>query len=247
MRKMMIGAALLLCSAPLLAQGGMGGGMGGGGMGGMGGGPPGGGGGPPGGGEGRPQKPREMKPIKRSQIDRIVTAMFAEADSNRDGIVTIDELRLVVQARREAIIRTRFDAIDNNHDGTLSLAEFQAWQSSMGSVALSETGAMGDQGGPVAEAIMPKLGDDPEDAILGRLIEPLNASAIAQANSNYDAGASLEEVLAFEHARFDAADADHDGVLSAEEMRSLMPRRGPGGGPGGPGGPGGAGGPPPRN
>ncbi|WHO38134.1 hypothetical protein PMI04_016430 [Sphingobium sp. AP49] len=41
MRKMMIGAALLLCSAPLLAQGGMGGGMGGGGMGGgMGGGPP---------------------------------------------------------------------------------------------------------------------------------------------------------------------------------------------------------------
>lgn len=242
-RRTLLWAAMLFCSTPLLAQGGMGGGAMGGGMGG----PPGSGDGPPGGGQGRPARPREMKPIKRTQMDKVVTAMFREADSNRDGLVTIDELRLVVQARRDQIIRTRFAAIDADHDGAISLTEFQVWQGSMGSVALSETGALGDQGGPVAEAILPQLGDDAEDAVLARLIEPLNATVIAQANSNYDAGLSLEELLAFQHGRFDAADADHDGLLSADEMRSLMPRRGPGGpaGPGGPGGPGGP--PPPRN
>jgi Ca2+-binding EF-hand superfamily protein len=235
MRRTLLWAALLLGSTPLLAQSGMGGGMGG---------PPGGGDGPPGGGQGRPAKPREMKPIKRSQLDKVVTAMFQQADSNRDGVVTIDELRLVVQARRDQIIRARFTAIDGDRNGAISLAEFQAWQTSMGSVALSETGALGDQGGPVADAILPQLSDDPEDMVLARLIEPLNATVIAQANSNYDAGLSLEELLAFQRARFDAADADHDGLLLAGEMRSLMPRRGPGGqnGPAGPGGP-----PPPHN
>lgn len=242
MRRTLLWAALLLGSAPLLAQGSMGGGGMSGGMGGMGG-PPGGGDGPPGGGQGRPAKPREMKPIKRTQLDKIVTAMFQQADSNRDGLVTIDELRLVVQSRRDQIIRTRFTAIDSDRNGVISLAEFQAWQGSMGSVALSDTGALGDQGGPVADAILPQLGDDPQDMVLGRLIEPLNATVIAQANSNYDAGLSLEELLAFQRVRFDAADADHDGLLSADEMGSLMPRRGPGpGGQAGPGGP-----PPPRN
>nr|WP_311266857.1 EF-hand domain-containing protein [Sphingobium sp. WCS2017Hpa-17] len=233
MRRIVLLAALLLGSSPLLAQSGIGGsGMGGGAMGGGGmGGPPGGGDGPPGGGQGRPAKPREMKPIKRAQLDKVVTAMFQQADSNRDGIVTIDELRLVVQARRDQIIRTRFAAIDSDRNGAISLTEFQTWQTSMGSVALSEAGALGDQGGPVAEAILPQLGDDPEDRVLARLIEPLNATVIAQANSNYDAGLSLEELLAFQRARFDAADADHDGLLSADEMRSLMPRRGPGGPP----------------
>lgn len=43
---------------------------------------------------------------------------------------------------------------------------------------------------------------------------------------------SLEELLAFEGKRFEAADRDGDGTVSMEEMRPAGPRNG--GGPGGP-------------
>jgi Ca2+-binding EF-hand superfamily protein len=235
MRKILFSVALILCAAPLLAQGGGGPPGGGGGMGG----PP--GGGPPGGD--RPSKPREMKPIKRAALDKAVTAMFREADANGDGMVTIQELRSVIQARRDDIIRKRFAAIDKDRNGAISPDEFLAWQNQMGSVASTDAGATGDRDGPIAEMIRPHVGDDPEDGILAHLIQPIDVALIAQANSNYDAGLSLDELLAHERARFDAADIDKDGELSPDEMRRLMPRDNrPGGGPP----PMGGNGPPPR-
>jgi len=231
-------SVLLACSVPLLAQGGMGGGdMGGMGSGGMGGGGMQGGGGRPGGGgpppgmDG-PRPPRPPKPIKREQFDKLVTGMFRQADGNRDGTVTIDELRALFEARRGAIIRARFEKIDANHNGAIGLDEFSAWQMQMGSLASSDGAALGDRNGPVAEVIMPDVGDDPGEAGLAMLIEPLSVAVITQANANYDAGLSLDELLAYEGKRFDAADANHDGWLTMDELR---PPRGRGPGPmGGP-------------
>ncbi|MET0363899.1 MAG: calcium-binding protein [Sphingobium sp.] len=238
--------ALLLLSSASFAQ--MGGGMGGmggmdgdssGGMGGrrggMGGGMGGmGEGGPPGSG-GRPRM-AETKPIKRAKLDKPVQGMFTAADTNRDGIVTLDELKAVLLARRDAVIRTRFEKIDTNRDKLIDEREFIAWQASLGSVAVSDDEA-GDRGGPVAEAIAPVLDDDAEGFILKRLIDPLGPTVIANANSNYDKGLSLDELLTYERRRFDDADIDKDGELGAEEIRALMPRargRGPGGAEGGP-------------
>lgn len=241
---LLVAASLSLVAAPAaFAQdmpGGMDGGMGGG-MGGMGGGGPGGDG--PGEGGGKPAAPRPPKPVKRKQFDKIVTAMFREADADRNGTVTIAELHTVVEARREATIRARFAAVDSNRDGSVSAAEFMAWQKQMGSVASSDTQASGDRDGPIADAIMPAA-EGEDDYLLVAMIEPLNGTTIARANTNYDAGVSLEELLAYEGKHFDEADKDHDGELSMQELR---PAGGPGWGPGGrgPGGPGGAGGPPP--
>ncbi|MEE4453485.1 EF-hand domain-containing protein [Novosphingobium resinovorum] len=230
-----------------LAQGmgGMGGDMGGGGMGGdMGGGGGDMGGGPPSGGDGAPRAPRQPKPIKRERFDQVVTAMFREADTDRNGTVTLDELHAIVEARRAEIIRTRFARVDADHNGSISVAEFTAWQRDMGSAASQEGAAIGDRDGPIAEAIMPDAGKDPEDRMLAALIEPLTGTVIAKANTNYDAGVSLEELLAYEGKLFEAADADHDGYLTMEELRP----KGKDGGRmrGGPGGPGPMGGPPPR-
>ncbi|MFT3965463.1 MAG: EF-hand domain-containing protein [Sphingobium sp.] len=231
MRASFLGMALLLLSTPALAQMG-GGGMGGGGMGGGGmGGPPGGmgEGGPPGGG--RP-RPAEAKPIKREKLDKPVQAMFAAADTDRDGLVTLDELKAVLVERRDAIIRARFDRIDANRDRVIDQKEFVAWQTGLGSVAASDDQAAGDRGGPVAETLAPVLDDNAEGRMLAHIIEPLSATLIANANSNYDRGLSLDELLAHERKRFDDADTDKDGYLTAEEMRALMPRRaarGPGG------------------
>ncbi|MFZ2997284.1 EF-hand domain-containing protein [Sphingobium sp.] len=223
---------LLFCSVPALAQDSMGGmgGMDSGGMQGGGGRPGGGGGGPPG-GMGGPRRPALPKPIKRDRFDKMVTDMFRTADVNRDGMVTIDELRTLFETRRADAIRARFARIDTNRNGAISQDEFIAWQTQMGSVASSEVQALGDRNGPIAEAIMPDAGDDPAQQSLAAFIEPLSVTLIAQANVNYDAGLSLQELLDYEGKRFDAADANHDGWLTLDELRPL-PRRGPGAGPG---------------
>jgi len=238
----LLAVLLMTLAPPALAQGmgGMDGGMGGGGMGGGGmGGDDMGGGGPPGGG-GSARPPQPPKPIKRARFDKIVTDMFRDADTNRDGTVTLDELHALVEARRAVIIKERFAAIDADRNGSISMAEFSAWQSKMGSAAASDDAATGDRSGPIVEAVMPDVG---EDRALARLIEPLSGTVIARANTNYDAGVSLEELLAYEGKLFDAADTDHDGYLSMEELR---PKGKDGERMRGPGSPGPMGGPPPR-
>lgn len=242
----LVAASLSLLTAPIAfaqGMGGMDGGMGG--MQGMGGGGDM-GGGPQGGPEdsGKPAPPRPPKPVKRKQFDKLVTAMFRDADANKDGTVTVAELHSVVEARREATIRARFAAVDANRDGSLSAAEFMTWQKQMGSVASSDAQASGDRNGPIADAILPSP-DGEDDYAIAAMIEPLSGTVIAQANINYDAGVSLDELLAYEGRHFEEADKDKDGELSPDELRPVRPA-GRGRGPGGPG-PGGPGGPPPRN
>ena len=145
--------------------------------------------------------------------------MFREGDVNRDGMVMIDELRGLFDARRDTLIRARFTKIDSNHNGALSYEEFVAWQRQMGSVASSEVAGAGDRDGPIAEVLLPDIGDDPGSMGLAALIEPLSVGLITNANSNYDAGLSLEELLAYQGKRFDAADANHDGWLTMDELR----------------------------
>jgi Ca2+-binding EF-hand superfamily protein len=224
--------ATLLAASPALAQGGMGG-MGGG----MGGGGGGRGGGPsvdhgpdlPVG----PRGPHEMKPISLKTFDAAVIGMFRTADANHDGMVTLAEFNEVITARRDAIIRTRFKAIDTNHNGQIDEGEFIAWQRAMGSTALSDSAAT-QYAEIIPNSISPELGEGERNEALAVAVEPLNAVVIAAANTNYDAGMSLDELLAYEHARFDKADTDKDGTLSRDEVDAMSPRRG--GGPGGPGG-----------
>ncbi|CAN5353935.1 hypothetical protein BH10PSE13_BH10PSE13_17230 [soil metagenome] len=178
--------------------------------------------------------PTALKPIKREKLDKPVTEMFRAADTDRDGFITLGELQAVLAARRDAIIRARFDRIDANHSKTIEPQEFITWQAGLGSAASSESEAMGDNG-PIPESIGPELGKSDEDRILRLLIEPLNSVVIANANVNYDRGVSLDELLTHERKRFDAADADKDGWLTPEEIRSLSPRGRGGFGRGGPG------------
>lgn len=219
MRKLsLVILSLFLCqSGTAFAQ--MGGGMGG----------PGGGGDAPESApaESKPRQPRSLQPVKRSQFDKIVKGMFDEADTNNDGIVTLAELRALIESRRTAIIAARFARIDTDRNGSISKDEFMAWQRQMGSYAAQEAGSTGDRNGPVPEVIMPDRGKNGDDEMIAGMIEPLSSSVIAKANTNYDAGMSLAELLAYEGKIFDAADTDRDGYLTVQEMR-------PKGGPGGP-------------
>jgi Ca2+-binding EF-hand superfamily protein len=230
MRPTILALAALLLAVPASAQEGPpGGGMPGSGRGG---GPGGGGpgsGGPGGGGPGG-GRPKMMKPVSRARFDEAVTALFAIADRDSDGRATLAELRAVLAARRLAVIEARFATIDSDRSGTLSPTEFIAWQQGLGSMVLAEARA----DGPVPEVIEPVLGSKDRDRALARLIEPLNAVTLVNADTNHDAMVTLQEFVALQGARFSAADGDDDGEVSEEELRTLdrMGRRdipGPGG------------------
>ncbi len=226
MRHGLLLVALLSLSSPLLAQsgppsgGGPGGGMGGPGMGGPGGGPGG-------------RRPPEMKPIKRQAFDEAVTGMFRLGDTNGDGYVTLAELRATIDARRDAVVQARFERIDADRNGAISSAEFLAWQRDMGTAALSDNQAPTRDSEIIPAFIGPDLGEGEQYMALRRLIDPLSATMMVKANVNYDQGLTLEELLAYEGALFDAADKDGDGQIGAGDMRP----DGEGGRPGGPGGP----------
>jgi Ca2+-binding EF-hand superfamily protein len=244
MRALLISLFILALPSAAIAQGGMGGGMGGMGSGSMGSGGMGNGGGGRrgggmqggmGGGEGRRgpgngEGPAQMKPISREKMDKPIEEMFRAADVNKDGTVQLDELRAVLNAKREMLIHDRFKKIDANGDKLIDEKEFIAWQQSMGSLAASEAEGRGSGFGIVTESLPPPLGDGRDDQVLRIIIEPLTVDVLVSANVNYDKGVTLPELLAYEHLRFDAADADKDGKLSGEELRKFEPdggRRGP--------------------
>lgn len=180
-----------------------------------------GGGGPPAGGppSGGPPRMKEIKPVPHARFDKIVTAMFREADQNRDGIVTLDEVRAIASARRDTLIAARFDRIDTNRDRAISRDEFFAWQRGMGSVAQSDEAQAIGRDGLVPETIEPDYADEMEARLLLGIIEPLSAGLVAKANLDYDAGLSLAELLDWQGKRFAEADRDGNGAISMAEAR----------------------------
>jgi len=163
--------------------------------------------------------------IRRDRFDRAVAEMVASADSNRDDTITLAEFRAVIAARKDAAIRDRFATVDANRDRSLSYAEFDQWQRALGSLALTDEGAAAASAALVAEDIRPEPTRGPGGKVVARLVEPLNATMLAAANTDYDAGASLAEIQAYQGKRFDAADANKDGWVTEDEQRQAAPTR----------------------
>ena len=168
------------------------------------------------------KKPADVQPVQlsleRKTYDKLVEKMFKDADANHDGMVTLDELHQVIAERKDKLIRDRFAQVDANHDQAISYAEFNQWQQGLGSVALGSDRVAGGGEVIVPEDIGPEPGRKSEEQLAAGLIMPINATMLAAANTNYDAGASLAEVLAYEDKKFDQYDANHDGWLVGPEL-----------------------------
>jgi Ca2+-binding EF-hand superfamily protein len=221
--------ALSLLATPSAAQMGGGGGWGGGG-GGMGGHHRGSGGGMgagmggPGGGY---HEHRPIKPIKWSEFEAKLREAFAAADLDHNGVVTIDEVHAARDAKLKRLVDERFAMIDTNHDGAISRDEFAAWQLHMGDPDQADQKMAAEDRQQIADAsgkAFRRHGDD--DEVAGGLLAPVDEVLIVNADSNNDLALSLAEDLAWQKARFDAADTDHDGTLSEDEIRAARQKTG---------------------
>jgi hypothetical protein len=174
-----------------------------------------------------PGQPRRSpgEAVRRDKFDEAVAKMFASADTDRDGQLTLAELRTAIETRKAAAIHARFAGIDADRNQAVSFAEFDQWQRSLGSVVLSDEGAAAASSTVVSEDIGPEPVRGPSGPTLARLVAPLNATMLVAANTDHDGGASLAEVAAYEGKRFETADVNRDTWVTEDELRQARPAR----------------------
>jgi len=124
------------------------------------------------------------------------TRLFNRLDADRDGKITMAEVASTPSAKARAGKTTRrpgsalFAGADGNKDGVITRAEFDAATAS-GKIKLHHSAMRGSQ--------IARLFDSTDAGKQGRI--------------------SLEEAKQAELRQFDAADLNHDGVLTPDERR----------------------------
>ena len=214
MKKVLIGAAILLAGTAALAQT-----------------TP-----PPGVSQGTspvtvPQ-PRRMEQVRiRTMTDKVTTRdevaahvrrMFEHLDANHDGFVTreeVDSLHQRVMSMHDGMAKemadrgmkgpdraAAFDRLDTNHDGTISRQEFMAAKPHLEEhrVMIMRDGGMPDH--PGLEGMHMHAA-----SFGGHLFE--------MADANHDGRVSLQEATNAALQHFDRADLNHDGKLTPEERQ----------------------------
>lgn len=161
----------------------------------------------------------KFETLDRKELEAAVTAMFEDGDRDKDGELTLAEAEARTRDGREAEVARRFARIDSDDDGTIARDEFAAWE------------LQAHRAPPPPFAVPAKSSDAPGEPTVahgrgagGDVIyrrtpdQPLGAATVVAADANRDGALTLAELLAYQGARFDAADRDGDGRISPEEF-----------------------------
>ena len=150
-----------------------------------------------------PDRPGPEGDVTRQQAIERADRMFARLDANHDGRVTPDEMRAMGEHRRDEMRQHMFDRLDANHDGNISREEF----------AQAHDGPGGPDGGPGGHMGPPPGGPDGP-----------GGHGMGGAGMIGPEGVTLEQMRARALERFDRADANHDGILTADERHAARER-----------------------
>ena len=160
--------------------------------------------------------------VTRADVIQRSDAAFARLDTNRDGRFTREEARARGQERREQMQTRMFDRLDADNNGQISREEFA--QARRGRGMRGPRGPAGP--GPMAEG-------GPDGARHGgpgmrrfRHRGPRMGMRMGGRMFGESGVITAEQFRARALARFDRADANHDGTLTMDERRAhRMERR----------------------
>lgn len=161
----------------------------------------------------------DMKaPLTRASAEAKVKAMFAKADTNKDGAVTQAEVKAAMDARRATRFGQMFDRLDANKDGQISRAEFVDGHKPGGH----------DPDGPGPKGIA--VGEPNPSAPSGMggmgmkhhgMGGMMGARMFEKADADKDGKVTLAEATRAALTHFDAVDANKDGTITPEERKAF--------------------------
>lgn len=161
---------------------------------------------------------RFAQPQTRAAVAAQVQARFANADSNRDGFVTQDEVRARSEARRAARgerREQRFERLDSNNDGMISKAEFETPRAARGGDRGERRTMRAERRG---ERFAQRRGG-------GMMMARFGARAFAAMDSNRDGRVALAEAQQTALQRFDRVDSNRDGIIGMDERQAVRAAR----------------------
>ena len=159
----------------------------------------------------QPRTPRQARPapapVTQAQFVARRVDWLTALDTNRDGVVSPEEMRAGMQARRAERTTAMFDRLDTNKDGQISRAEFEA----RGSANRAGRAEAGSHAGPRAGQ--------------GRV--EMRRGLWAGGHGRVGAGPQgkrgpivIAEARTKAEQAFARLDANHDGVVTADERRA---------------------------
>ena len=149
--------------------------------------------------QGPGQRPDRNADVTRDQVVARTNEAFARLDANHDGRVTPDEARAMREQRRAQRQTRMFERLDANHDGNISRDEFSQAHAMRG-------------GGPGMGHRRMRMGPRPGG--------PEGSPGARGARMFGEQGfITLDQMRERALARFDRADANHDGTVTAAERR----------------------------
>lgn len=171
-----------------------------------------------------PAAPAAPEGLTREDARKHAIEIFDRLDFNHDGIVNEADGK----ARRDAWLGKMFDRMDTNHDGQVSKAEFlAAHDGPHRPEAMHRDADKGpdhrgpDQGpgrGPGADR-GPRHDGPEHDRAERMMFSPRVFAILRQADPQHTGNVTRDAFIAAELKRFDEADANHDGIVTREEMR----------------------------
>lgn len=152
-------------------------------------------------------------PATRAEVQAQVKAHFEKIDANHDGFATLDEVKAAHEAMKAELRDRHFKRLDTNNDGSISRAEFDA--------AHPDGDDMKHDMAPDGAAPPPPPPPPHGGAMAEhRAMPQMAAHMFNEADANDDGKVTLAEAMVRPLARFDAADTNKDGTLSADERKA---------------------------
>jgi len=154
--------------------------------------------------------------ITRQQVIERTEQRFARLDVNHDGRATPEEARQAAQQRRAEAAGRMFDRLDLNHDGSITRAEFDQSRAQRQQQRTERGGERGHRMG-MRGPRGPRMG-------MGRMGPggpggPGGPDMRGRGMFGEQGFVTLEQMRTQALERFDRADANHDGTLTAAERQ----------------------------